>query len=465
MNGLRRALVGLGLLALLLGGVVAVVVLGSDHEENRGVVLALVLTAAWAFVGTGLFAWDARPESNIGPLMTAAGFAWFFVGLQAANNEILFALGTLGGSLPFAILIHLLLSFPGGRLESTAQRVVVAAAYFLTTIAQLGWALFAEPATEGCENCPANPILVAERSNVGNVVETIQVVAAMIAIAATIVLVYRRWRGSSTRVRRALTPVVATGGIAFTLLLAQLAAEQAGVSDAVRAAFFIAAAAVFACMPFAFLAGLLRSHIGRAEEVTSALSAENRQLNAELEATIAELRASRAPDRRGRLRGAAPGRARPPRRRPAAADGADDDPAAGPRQARPDPGVSGELLDEAMEELGAATAELRELARGIHPALLTDRGLAAALGSLADRSPVPVEIAAAPAERLPAPVESAAYFVVAEALTNVARYAGAGRRRCGWHAPTAWSRSRSATTARAAPTRGRAPGCGAWPTG
>jgi signal transduction histidine kinase len=78
-----------------------------------------------------------------------------------------------------------------------------------------------------------------------------------------------------------------------------------------------------------------------------------------------------------------------------------------------------------MEELAAATTELRELARGIHPGVLSDRGLTAALGGLAERSPVPVEIVATPDERLPAPVESATYFVVAEALTNVARYAEA----------------------------------------
>jgi len=89
------------------------------------------------------------------------------------------------------------------------------------------------------------------------------------------------------------------------------------------------------------------------------------------------------------------------------------------------PVATGELLDEAMDELAAATAELRELARGIHPVLLSERGLRAALGGLAERSPVPVELLATPAERLPAPIEMAAYFVVAEALTNVARYAEA----------------------------------------
>ncbi len=82
-------------------------------------------------------------------------------------------------------------------------------------------------------------------------------------------------------------------------------------------------------------------------------------------------------------------------------------------------------IDDLSERLASALAELRELARGIHPAILTDRGLAPAIGSLADRSTVPVQAEVAVEERLPAPVEAAAYFLVAEALTNVARYAEA----------------------------------------
>ena len=91
------------------------------------------------------------------------------------------------------------------------------------------------------------------------------------------------------------------------------------------------------------------------------------------------------------------------------------------------PEAAGEMLDAAREELGQALEELRELARGIHPAVLTDRGLPAALRALADRTPLPVDLDAVPDERLPAPVEAAAYFVVAESLTNVARYAQASR--------------------------------------
>jgi signal transduction histidine kinase len=82
-------------------------------------------------------------------------------------------------------------------------------------------------------------------------------------------------------------------------------------------------------------------------------------------------------------------------------------------------------LDSALHELDQALDELRELARGIHPSVLSDRGLEAALDGLARRAPLPVELEQTPAERLPDRVESAAYFVVAEALTNVAKYAQA----------------------------------------
>jgi signal transduction histidine kinase len=89
------------------------------------------------------------------------------------------------------------------------------------------------------------------------------------------------------------------------------------------------------------------------------------------------------------------------------------------------PEQSRELLEESMAELEAATSELRELARGIHPAVLSDRGLPAALNALAGRLPVAVEIVETPLERLPPGVEIASYYVVAEALTNVAKYAHA----------------------------------------
>jgi signal transduction histidine kinase len=96
-------------------------------------------------------------------------------------------------------------------------------------------------------------------------------------------------------------------------------------------------------------------------------------------------------------------------------------------RAQGDPEVAA-ALDRAIENLAEGLAELRELARGIHPAILTEKGLAPAVRALADRAPVPVDIDAPDADgRLPEAVETTAYFVVAEALTNVAKYARASR--------------------------------------
>ena len=91
---------------------------------------------------------------------------------------------------------------------------------------------------------------------------------------------------------------------------------------------------------------------------------------------------------------------------------------------RQDPDAAAALLAESRNELAQALEDLRELARGIHPAVLTDRGLGPALESLVGRAPFPVELDV-PVERLSPAVEAAAYYVVAEALTNVAKYAHA----------------------------------------
>jgi signal transduction histidine kinase len=96
------------------------------------------------------------------------------------------------------------------------------------------------------------------------------------------------------------------------------------------------------------------------------------------------------------------------------------------RRMTADPTGAGAMIEEVGEELRLALAELRELARGIHPATLSERGLRPAVEALASRSPLPVEVEELPPERFDAGVEAAAYFTISEALTNVAKYAAAG---------------------------------------
>jgi signal transduction histidine kinase len=166
----------------------------------------------------------------------------------------------------------------------------------------------------------------------------------------------------------------------------------------------------------------------RTAGAAAALALENQRLSAELRARIEELRTSRA-----RLVEAGDTERRRLERN--LHDGAQSRLVAlalklrmARTRAAGHPEIAS-ILDESSAELQAGLDELRELARGIHPAVLTDRGLGAALEALANRAPMPVELAAVAEDDLPPAVATAIYFVVSEALVNVAKYAQAGHAR------------------------------------
>ena len=115
----------------------------------------------------------------------------------------------------------------------------------------------------------------------------------------------------------------------------------------------------------------------------------------------------------------------------------------------PDPVGASELMGEALAHAQHANVELRELAHGILPSVLTQGGLRAAVEALASRTPVPVEVSVS-VDRLPAPVEATAYFVAAEALTNLAKHANATGATVRAHIEDGTSSSGCATTASAA---------------
>ena len=513
MTNARRMLIGLA--AVVTGIGTLLVVINGEHNIHRGAYAALALGTGWGFIGTGLYAASRRPRSNTGLLMIAVGFAGLLKALSFSNDSVIFTIGSLGELLIYALLIHLLLSFPSGRLDSRLDRVLVAIAYFNTTVVQLAAFVLSDP-QQGCAQCPANPLLIDHADTAAGVINAAQLDISIAVLGAVVAILYRRWRDSSHSQRRSFAPVLAVGSLTFVLLMASLIVEQAGLSSGIDDGLTLALFGTLACLPFAFLTGLLRfrfsqveavsslvarlgggvgrgslrdalaealgdpevelaywvpnrddyvdsagrpmqldpapkgkiatviEHEGRrvgaivhdaelAEErdlvravgATAALTLENERLDAELRAHVDELRASRA-------RIVTAGHTERQRLERDLHDGAQQRLMAlgiNLRLARDlvtsDTQEAAALLDASLEELNQATRELRELARGIHPAVLTDRGLDAALNGLAGRSPVPVELVQTLDERLPSSVESAVYFVVAEALTNVARYAQA----------------------------------------
>ena len=382
--------------AVAAGAGVAALELASDHQDARIVWAVFAPAVGWSFVGTGLYAWRHRPDARIGLFMVLLGFFWFVFCLEAANSDLVYTLAQVAGPLYGSVFLHIGVSFPSGRLSSRTDRATVVAGYLVFPLAFVPALLFTGEAN------PENLLLVREDPDLADAFRAFGGLAYLALFAVVLVRGVRRWRGSTPFERLQLTPVYAFALLTFLLVTIARGADS---EEAWWAAMISTA-----LMPFAFVGGLMRS------EIVS--------LDASLQESLEELRASRA-----RIVEAADAERR--RLERDLHDGAQSRLVAlsltlrtARLRAGDDPKLA-ELLDLASEELKTSLAELRELARGIHPAVLTDRGLEPALRTLADRAPVPVEVRADIRERLPGPVESAAYFVTSEALTNVAKYSRA----------------------------------------
>jgi signal transduction histidine kinase len=517
MLALRRALLALFVLGVVFAGLFVAITLTSRHEPHKAPVAILGVLIGLSFVGVGVFAWWRRPLNRFGLLMTAVGFAWFLAGLIEANSSAIFTIGAYVGPLYIVLVAHMVLSFPSGRLETTPQRAIVVAGYLAVLGVRLPYFLLGGDVTAGLEGArPDNVLAIVDRPDAAEVFEVVAGMVAVVGLAATVVLLLRKRRRASETQRRQQSPMLWTAlalvGIGVLSLLADVAGAPVWVVDGTGLASLVC----FALLPYAFLAGLVRSRYSRAGAVgglierlnagegrgslrgaladalgdpslqllywrprvgqyvshaghpvtlpsgdsgravteverdgerigaivhdqqlvdepelvrmvagSAALALENERLEAELRARVDELERSRSRvmeislfERRRLERDLH--------------DGAQQRLVAlslqigmAQKMTADQPALAGRLLESAREELRKALGELRELARGIHPAILTDQGLQPALEALAARTPIPVDLGAMPTERLPASVEAAAYFVVAESLTNVTKYARA----------------------------------------
>jgi signal transduction histidine kinase len=397
-----RRTIAVVLAALACGGAVVALVLATDHQDAKVVWAVFGPVAGWSFIGTGLYALRLRRESRVGTLMILLGFAWFLAVLGLANAPLPYTLGQVLGGLWGAVFLQLVVTFPSGRLSDPRDRAIVVAGYVLFTIASVPTLLVAGPHELGCDECPANVLLVHRAPTLAGIGFAIQALLYLALFTIVLVRLTRRWRRTAPFERLQLTPVYASGLLTFLLVTVGLA----GAGDVASWAAFVA----MAMLPLGFLAGLLRSHVAR--------------LDSDLRVRLEELRSSRA-----RLVEAGDAeRRRLERNLHDGAQGRLVAVALLVGHARSRVGAQDEIapmLDLALDELKTSLAELRELARGLHPAVLSDRGLEPAVAALAGRSPVPVRVDVADGERFPEAVEIAAYYIVSEALVNVAKYAQA----------------------------------------
>ena len=466
MRWLRIALVPAG---LVLGIAAEWVSYGSGELDTTVGDLAV----GWMLLGCGLVGWERRGRSLVGPLLAAAGVAWFLGNFWTA------ALYLHRGP-----LMHALLVFPGARLRRPLGRLVVVAAYLDGAIEPLGaspivtlvlCAAMAVAAIDGYlgEVGPrrrarlvatagaAALALVLGFGAVGRLagwdVEArtlwaFEVTLVVVALGLLGDLLSGRWsQGAVTGL------VVDLGELREPGILRDRLARALGDSS-LELAWWLGAGRGYVDeggRPFAVPGAgegravtPIESEDGRVavlvhdravledpalvEAVAAAtrIAVGNVQLQAEVQRRVEQLAASRrriveaADAQRRRLERALHDGAQ---RRLAAVSAHVEALAHDIDEPRADA-----LLADVQTQIGAARAELSELARGIHPSALTAGGLSAALPQLASRAPVPVELRV-DAGRFPPAVEAAAYFVCAEALTNVAKYASASLARIELH--------------------------------
>ena len=250
-------------LALAAGAAATALILLSNHQNVPQFTAMVTLLTGGAFIFAGLIARIRRPLNRIGLLLIAVGLTWLLgAGLIASNNSWLWTLGVTLSAIPAGFLIHLLMAYPSGRLQSQWDRFLVVSGYLLVLVGQVGY-LLVEPDPYACAECPDNAFLVGDRATASQILTVaISVIwsAYLLAVIATLV---HRWRTSSPAARSALTPVLLTGGT--TLLLFAITLGAHSFSRTVSEAVGWAAMIVLIGVPFVFLAGLLKSRLARAD--------------------------------------------------------------------------------------------------------------------------------------------------------------------------------------------------------
>ena len=255
----RRAfvtvLIQLAVCALILCGTVVALVVAAPLSPTWLHVLFPLVGAVW-FVA-GAVAWLRRPSNRVGAILTGGALVWFTVALENTGLPALVAVALVFATVPLAVVVHLLVAFPSGRLADTRSRALVAAAYVVALVLQAPLYLFAGP--------PVDVLQVADRTDLAEAGEAVQALAGTVVLGLTGLVLAGRLRAASAPQRRALTPLYGYGIAAVALVPIMANVLRPAVLSPVATA--VLQLAVLALIPVAFAGSIIRGGFARTAEV------------------------------------------------------------------------------------------------------------------------------------------------------------------------------------------------------
>ncbi|NEB75844.1 hypothetical protein G3I40_11490, partial [Streptomyces sp. SID14478] len=271
-RAVRLRLTGAAVLSVVSGAA------GSWAYERAGASasdLVRDLAVGWAFVVAGILAWRRRPANNTGSLMVIEGVTWFFGNLQGTSVPALFTFGAWWEALNMAVLLHLVLSFPEGRLTTVLTRRLVQFGYALVAVGGLLRTFMFDPSSDtgatylDCRDCGPNLFLVPSWHGMFGAFDAAYHAAGWAVSVVAAVALVQRWRHASAARRRALLPAWFGIGVAVAFLmwdmLFYVVPWFGAVGSVSEQAVYLLSDLAQVAVPFAFLGGLLRMHLQRAE--------------------------------------------------------------------------------------------------------------------------------------------------------------------------------------------------------
>jgi signal transduction histidine kinase len=211
--------------AVLIGLEVVLLLWRSTEPQYLGILLAFPAAAA-VYLASGLVAWARRPTNRVGPLMVLGALTWVGAGLANVDVPALIGVGLIVATVPVAVVMHLLLSFPSGRLHTAAERVTVSALYVAAIFLQAPNYLFGQGPQPAC---PA--LAIDDRPDIASAAGWVQDGIAALAAIAAIVLLAQRHRAASPAQRRVLGPLYVYGIVVwlFVPISARVLPDLVGV--------------------------------------------------------------------------------------------------------------------------------------------------------------------------------------------------------------------------------------------